>query len=39
MAKGPLSLPFRTSEYDARAQRLRARLEARGLDAIVLSGP
>lgn len=39
MAKGPLSLPFKTAEYDARAQRLKARIEAKGLDAIVLSGP
>ena len=34
-----LALPFKSAEYDARAARLRARLEEKGLDAIVLAGP
>ena len=39
MPKGPLSLPFTPAEYDTRAARLKARLDEKGLDAIILAGP
>jgi Xaa-Pro dipeptidase len=32
-------LPFEASEYEGRQARLRARLDERGLDAMLLSGP
>ncbi|MFO0997294.1 MAG: Xaa-Pro peptidase family protein [Alphaproteobacteria bacterium] len=34
-----LSLPFAPEEFERRAARLKAKLDARGLDAIILCGP
>jgi len=39
MSGQALSLPFEPAEYDRRMGRLRERLDARGLDGIVISGP
>jgi len=39
MSKKTLSLPFASAEYDRRFERLKAKMEERGLDATILCGP
>lgn len=39
MPKKALSLPFTAAEYDRRFERLKAKMEERGLDALILCGP